>query len=223
MPGLPDPMATTARMENPERMGSTVLMLRPKTPLPNGASTARPDRQDLPETLDLKVRMETPALLAKMAHPATPDKPEAQDHPAQEETPGKPAVQDSPAQPDNSTRFPAHPAHLDNPATKDLPDHQDQTDKTVNPDKPDPKDRLATRATTVKTAKMAKTEKMVMMGLMEMAAVATTAHPHVPLPDIKPTIRTSIKTNRRVPSTISRVFLFYLVFWELKVYVNLEK
>jgi hypothetical protein len=213
-----DPQDPPVQMENPVGMANPVnlvtMVLLDKQRLHNqnhnGASTAHPDQLDQPETpvaLDNPVDLDNLDLLllvADKAHPAHLDLPDLLVDPVNLVDPA------NLVNPVKSTKFPAqkdHPAqlaHLDNLATTDNLATQATPEAPVNPDPPEMLDQMANPEPPETLVALETTENLVA------TAVATTAHLHVLLPDIKYRIQLSQNSFQEYPHT--NLFNFVLLF-----------
>jgi len=194
-----DPLDHPAQTVNPAEMVSLdnlEMMGNPEMPAPlnnnqTGASTARLDQLVPPETL---VPLATPEVLDNLDLPlkvVAPDSPDLLDPLDLPEIPDNPDKLDSPEPLDKSMKFPAQkdlPDHLDNQVNLETMDNLATQETQAVPVKLDLLVMLVAMETPVPLEIQAKT---VMMVKLEDMALATTAHLHVPLPDIKFNFRLS--------------------------------
>jgi len=215
-----DPQDLLVQMEKPVEMANPVnlvtMVLLDKQRLHNqnhnGASTAHPDQLDQPETpvaLDNPVDLDNLDLLllvADKAHPAHLDLLDLLVDPVNLVDPA------NLVNPVKSTKFPAqkdHPAqlaHLDNLATTDNLEAQATQEAPVNPD---PLEMLEETEHPEPPATLVALETM---ENLVATVVATIAHLHVLLPDIKHHIQLSQTSFQEYPHTTNNLFNFVLLF-----------
>jgi hypothetical protein len=215
-----DPQDLLAQMENPVEMVNpanlVTMVLLDKQRLHNqnhnGASTAHPDQLDQPETpvaLDNPVDLDNLDLLLLAADKAHPAQLDLLDLVGDRDNVGDPF---NVLNPDMSTTVPAQkdhpaqPAHLDNLATTDNLETQATPEAPVNPDPPEMLDQMANLEPPETLVALETTENLVA------TAVATTAHLHVLLPDIKHRIQLSQTSFQEYPHTTNNLFNFVLLF-----------
>jgi hypothetical protein len=207
-PDLQDLLANQANPEdqvNPETMAPQVkLLLHAHHKIP-AANRAPLDHLDHPAPMDLQDHPD------QTASQEAQDKEEAKDHQDQQDPPEMPELQDNQEAQDNQDKCtmrpeerdpPDHPVPTDNPAAQDS---QEAMDNPVNPahqDHPEtmaPQEDLDSQEEMDNPAAMARREDM---------ALATTAHPHALLQDIKsewfaeevlPTDRNPLKKQDPLP------------------------
>ena len=213
-----DPLDLPALMVNPAVMVNLANLAVTDNPdkevaadlLQTGASTAHPDPLDqleIPAVPDNLADLDKLALLRKEV---------AKDHPDPLVPPDQVVsleIQEalvSPEDLDKSTKFPAQKDHLDPPVSPDnleMMGNQEMQETQAVPDKPDLLEMLAVPDN---LADLEIPEAMVPMETPADTDLATTAHPHVPLPDIKPYIQLSTiqAFNNQLRQTIFLAFLF---------------